>query len=206
MEPKRIIVIGGGLGGISAAVSLASEGYEVELFEKNDKLGGKLNVLEQDGFRFDLGPSIIIMPEVWRAVFAKAGERLEDHVELVPVEPQWRSIFPDGVITDLHGDRDAMNRELAKLGASRDEYWRFVDYSRRIYEAVRRHVNTFYDDGGSIGRRYRRQDEAGTPFGITIDGQSTQDQTVTVRDRDTLLQERVAADRLLEYLKGKIAW
>jgi glycyl-tRNA synthetase len=78
------------------------------------------------------------------------------------------------------------------------------ELARRIYDGVRRHFNVFYDDGGSIGRRYRRQDEAGTPFGITIDGQSTQDQTVTVRDRDTLLQDRVAADQLVEYLKKKI--
>jgi len=78
------------------------------------------------------------------------------------------------------------------------------ELARRIYDGVRRHFNVFYDDGGSIGRRYRRQDEAGTPFGITIDGQSTQDQTVTVRDRDTLLQDRIAADQLVEYLQKKI--
>ncbi|HTH65473.1 MAG TPA: glycine--tRNA ligase [Gemmatimonadales bacterium] len=78
------------------------------------------------------------------------------------------------------------------------------ELSRRIHDGLRRHFNVFYDDGGSIGRRYRRQDEAGTPFGITIDGQSTQDQTVTVRDRDTLLQDRIAADQLVEYLKKKI--
>jgi glycyl-tRNA synthetase len=78
------------------------------------------------------------------------------------------------------------------------------ELARRIYDGVRRHFNVFYDDGGSIGRRYRRQDEAGTPYGITIDGQSTQDQTVTVRDRDTLLQDRIAADQLVEYLQKKI--
>jgi glycyl-tRNA synthetase len=78
------------------------------------------------------------------------------------------------------------------------------ELARRVYEDLRRHVNVFYDDGGSIGRRYRRQDEAGTPFGITIDGQSTQDQTVTVRDRDTLLQDRVATDRLVGYLAEKL--
>src|SRR5437016_7911467 len=70
------------------------------------------------------------------------------------------------------------------------------ELARRIFDDVRKHYNTFYDDGGSIGRRYRRQDEAGTPYGITIDGQSTQDGTVTVRDRDTLKQDRVAADQL----------
>jgi glycyl-tRNA synthetase len=78
------------------------------------------------------------------------------------------------------------------------------ELARRIYDDVRRRFNVFYDDGGSIGRRYRRQDEAGTPYGITIDGQSTQDQTITVRDRDTLLQDRVGADQLVEYLKKKI--
>jgi len=78
------------------------------------------------------------------------------------------------------------------------------ELARRVFDELRRHYNVFYDDGGSIGRRYRRQDEAGTPFGITIDGQSTQDGTVTVRDRDTLKQDRVAADRLVAYLGEKL--
>jgi glycyl-tRNA synthetase len=78
------------------------------------------------------------------------------------------------------------------------------ELSRKIFDDLRRHFNVFYDDGGSIGRRYRRQDEAGTPFGITIDGQSTEDQTVTVRDRDTLQQVRVAATQLVGYIKEKI--
>src|SRR2546430_1926366 len=78
------------------------------------------------------------------------------------------------------------------------------ELARRIYDELRRHYNVFYDDGGSIGRRYRRQDEAGTPFGITVDGQSTADGTVTVRDRDTLKQDRVAADRLVAYLAERL--
>src|SRR5207245_7293989 len=79
------------------------------------------------------------------------------------------------------------------------------ELARRIFDDLRRTFNVFYDDGGSIGRRYRRQDEAGTPFGITIDGQSTQDQTVTVRDRDTVRQARVAAAQLVDYLTQKLA-
>src|SRR6266511_1020392 len=78
------------------------------------------------------------------------------------------------------------------------------ELARRIYDDVRRQHHLFYDDGGSIGRRYRRQDEAGTPFGVTVDGQSTQDGTVTVRDRDTLQQIRLAADRLGEYLAERL--
>jgi glycyl-tRNA synthetase len=78
------------------------------------------------------------------------------------------------------------------------------ELARRVYDDLRRQFNVFYDDGGSIGRRYRRQDEAGTPFGITVDGQSLHDQTVTVRDRDTLAQERIAVSRLAEYLTAKL--
>jgi glycyl-tRNA synthetase len=78
------------------------------------------------------------------------------------------------------------------------------EMAERIAADLRRAVPVFYDDGGAIGRRYRRQDEVGTPFGITIDGQSTQDGTVTVRDRDTLQQVRVAADRLRGYITERI--
>ncbi len=79
------------------------------------------------------------------------------------------------------------------------------DVAMRIAADLRGHVTIFYDDGGSIGRRYRRQDEAGTPFGITVDGQTLEDQTVTVRDRDTLRQERVAADQVLAYLRDRLS-
>jgi glycyl-tRNA synthetase len=79
------------------------------------------------------------------------------------------------------------------------------EVARRIYDDLRRRFNVFYDDGGSIGRRYRRQDEAGTPFGVTIDGQTSQDQTVTVRDRDSLKQDRVASAQLESYITERLA-
>ena len=79
------------------------------------------------------------------------------------------------------------------------------EVAHRLYDDLRRRMPVFYDDGGSIGRRYRRQDEAGTPFGITVDGQTIEDQTVTLRDRDTLRQERVAADRVAEVVMGRLA-
>ncbi len=78
------------------------------------------------------------------------------------------------------------------------------ELAHRIYDDLRSRMPAFYDDGGSIGRRYRRQDEAGTPYGITVDGQSLEDQTVTVRDRDTLAQERVAADQLVPFLRERL--
>jgi glycyl-tRNA synthetase len=74
------------------------------------------------------------------------------------------------------------------------------EIGRRIAADLRGRLNVFYDETGSIGRRYRRQDEAGTPFCITIDGQTLEDETVTVRDRDTLAQERVPIEGLEAYL------
>jgi glycyl-tRNA synthetase len=65
------------------------------------------------------------------------------------------------------------------------------EVAQQIYRELKQHFTVFYDDKGAVGRRYRRQDEAGTPFGITVDGQTLQDQTVTLRDRDTLKQDRV---------------
>ncbi len=79
------------------------------------------------------------------------------------------------------------------------------EIARRIYDELRGRFTMFYDDGGSIGRRYRRQDEAGTPFAVTVDGQTTQDGTVTVRDRDSLAQVRLAADGLAAYLGERVA-
>jgi glycyl-tRNA synthetase len=78
------------------------------------------------------------------------------------------------------------------------------DRAHAIYDDLRRHWFVEYDEGGSIGRRYRRQDEIGTPFCMTIDSQTAEDGTVTVRDRDTMEQIRVSADKLVEFLRDKL--
>ncbi|MEJ2185113.1 MAG: glycine--tRNA ligase [Gemmatimonadota bacterium] len=79
------------------------------------------------------------------------------------------------------------------------------EIATKIHDAFRAAgVPSFYDDSGSIGKRYRRQDEAGTPFCVTVDGQTSEDGTATVRDRDTLEQERVSMDRLTEYVRERV--
>ena len=79
------------------------------------------------------------------------------------------------------------------------------ELAREIYEDLRGRLPSEYDAGGSIGKRYRRQDEIGTPFGVTVDGQSTEDSTVTLRDRDTLEQERVPIAELGDELERRLA-
>ena len=116
-------------------------------------------------------------------------------VQLLPGDPI-RKIYVDGVGARIIAERVEYLDENGKL----------VTESLRDFTkaALKKRFVVFYDEKGAVGRRYRRQDEAGTPFGITIDGQTLQDQTVTVRDRDTLQQERVPADRLAPYLAERL--
>jgi glycyl-tRNA synthetase len=79
------------------------------------------------------------------------------------------------------------------------------EFAARLASELRARFPVFYDDSGAIGRRYRRQDEVGTPFCITVDGQTNEDGTVTLRDRDSLQQERVAAGRVAEVIAGRLA-
>lgn len=131
---ERVLVVGGGLGGLSAAAGLAAEGFVVELFEKNDKLGGKLNTKTVRGYSFDLGPSIFILPHYFRRPFERAGKRMEDYVRFVEVAPQWRGFFEDGLTIDLHRDPATMEREVARIGADPAGYRSFVEYSRTLYD------------------------------------------------------------------------
>jgi glycyl-tRNA synthetase len=79
------------------------------------------------------------------------------------------------------------------------------EIAQEVYASLKPRVQAEYDEGGSIGRRYRRQDEIGTPWGVTIDHQTTQDRTVTLRDRDSLSQERVAIDDLADEIVRRLA-
>ena len=74
------------------------------------------------------------------------------------------------------------------------------EIAHKIHEELKDRWNVFYDEKGAVGRRYRRQDETGTPFCITVDGQTLEDQTVTIRERDSLAQERVSREKIVSYL------
>ena len=132
---KTVIVIGGGLGGLSSAISLAQRGYDVSLYEKNEHIGGKLNRLEQDGFGFDLGPSILTMPHVFERLFAGSGKRMQDYVQIIRLEQEWRSFFPDGTVLDLYGDLTTMQMKNSHL-SERDinEYESFLRYAKGLYD------------------------------------------------------------------------
>ena len=134
---KRVVVIGAGLGGMSAAIMLARKGFQVTLLEKNQHVGGKLNHLAVGGFSFDLGPSIFTLPHIFRPVFEGDGKQLEDYIRLQRLDLQWRNFFEDGTVLDLWEDVEKMRAELARFGPRVfEEYTSFLAYSRRQYEIV----------------------------------------------------------------------
>jgi phytoene desaturase len=134
-------VIGGGLGGLAAACTLAARGHPVILFERNHWLGGKAAVLEQNGFRFDMGPTILTLPSVLRRIFAEAGEPINKYLDLIPLDPQWRSFFDDGTTLDLVPDMTSMAETLKSYSGPGTErgYRRFLDWSRQLHEISRRY-------------------------------------------------------------------
>jgi len=148
MSSPRVTVIGAGLGGISAAISLKAAGYDVEVFEKNSQIGGKLNVMEKDGFTFDLGPSIFTLPQFFQDLFERAGKKMEDYVQLDAVTPHWRNLFENKPTIDLYQEEDLMRRELDKLPGDPEAHWRefkaFLTYGREQYDIV----NDGYFDKG----------------------------------------------------------
>jgi diapolycopene oxygenase len=138
-EQKAVVVIGAGLGGMSAAIMLAKAGMRVTIVEKNSHLGGKLNLLETKGFKFDLGPSIFTLTHVFRPLFDSPERRLEDYIHLRGVDPQWRNFFEDGTVLDLWQNAADMRRELKKLDdgeAAFQDYENFIKYSKQQYDLV----------------------------------------------------------------------
>jgi phytoene desaturase len=150
-ERNRIGVIGSGLAGLASACVLAARGYAVTVFERSPWLGGKAAVLEEAGFRFDMGPTILTIPSVLRTIFAEAGRRMENYLDLIRLDPQWRCFFTDGHALDLVEDVNEMANVLdtfAPGSGSAEGYRRFHALSDRLHQISNRHY--FWKSIGGI--------------------------------------------------------
>jgi len=155
-KPKKIIVIGAGLGGLSAAISLAQEGYAVEVHEKNEKIGGKLNVLRQNGYTFDLGPSILTLPHIFERLFERSQRKLSDYIPILPLRPHWRNFFDDGTTVDLSPEPERMAAEAQKVGEDPEAVQRFLAYSEGLYDLVDRgYFQQGLDNAWDVVRYYK---------------------------------------------------
>ncbi len=134
---KRIIVIGAGIGGLSAAIRLAAQGHRVSVFERQPTVGGKLNQVVMDGFSFDTGPSLITMPHVLQNLFQAAGRRMEDYIDLVPLDITCRYFYRDGLILNAWCDHTRLAAEFSGLNDHDGEaLYRFLAYTSRLYQAA----------------------------------------------------------------------
>jgi len=138
VEPPRgrhAVVIGAGFGGIAAALRARRLGFAVTLVERMPALGGRARVFRQDGFVFDAGPTVITAPQLIQELFELFGERMADHVDMLPVRPWYRILFADGREFNYGSSAEEMRREVAAFAPSDlDGYDRLMARSRALYE------------------------------------------------------------------------
>ncbi|MGD8404062.1 MAG: phytoene desaturase family protein [Anaerolineales bacterium] len=114
-QKPTAIVIGAGIGGIATAARLAKNGYSVTVLEKNETPGGRANQIVRDGHRFDTGPTLFLMPEVWEETFASLGENMADHLDLRRIDPTYKVHFDDGLQLELTSNIGKMQEQLEKV-------------------------------------------------------------------------------------------
>jgi phytoene desaturase len=132
------IIIGAGLGGIAAAGRLARQGYQVKVIEKNSLPGGRCSQLKSDGHRFDIGATLLLMPEIFAETYAALGERMQDHLDLRRIDPTYTLNFKDGSQLALSGDLPAMQDRLEAIQrGSFDGFLRYlVEGSLHYHQSV----------------------------------------------------------------------
>jgi phytoene desaturase len=132
---KKIIVIGSGFGGLGAAIRLAAQGHDVEIFEKRDKIGGRAYQYEINGFKFDGGPTVITAPYMFDELFEGAGKKRSDYFTLVPLDPFYRIFDQDTNAFDYrHKTEDMLEQIRLRSPGDGDGYLRFVEATRAIFE------------------------------------------------------------------------
>ncbi|MEM8788111.1 MAG: phytoene desaturase [Pseudomonadota bacterium] len=141
---RSAIVIGAGFGGLAAAIRLSARGYAVRVVDRLDMAGGRASSLTRNGYRFDLGPTIVTVPQVFRALWDLAGARIEDDIDIRPLDPFYQIRFPDGESFTARQDTAAMRAEVARISPND-----LAGYEKFLADGERRYWFGFED----LGRR-----------------------------------------------------
>ena len=132
----HVVIVGAGLGGLSAALRLAGAGRKVTVIERESVPGGRNGLLQDSGYSFDTGPTVLTMPDLIADALDCVGESMDDWLELLPIEPLYRSYYADGSQLDVHADPARMAQEIESvIGANEAAgYLRYVDFVTDLYK------------------------------------------------------------------------
>jgi phytoene desaturase len=135
---KKIAIVGAGVGGLATAARLAKKGYSVEVFEKLGECGGRNHLLEDKGFKFDMGPSFVLMPDFFEEVFSYCREDIKEYLDLKAIDPGYTIFFPDGDSLTVYRDSARTKDELEKIEpGSSIGFDGFIRETAKIYRTVK---------------------------------------------------------------------
>lgn len=135
---KKIAVIGAGVGGLALAARLGSLGYEVDVYEKLNKCGGRANLIEDRGFKFDTGPSFVLMPDFFEEIFSFCRRDLSDYLDLVTLDINYKIFYPNNKTLTIYKDKEKTEKELERIEAgSASGYNKFLKDTGLIYQTVK---------------------------------------------------------------------
>lgn len=154
----RTVVIGAGLGGLSAAAHLIARGHEVTVLERGSVPGGRAGVIERDGFRLETGPTVFTMPDLLADTFAVIEREISDYVTIDPVDPMYRAVFADGSELRVRHGRDAMTDEIRQFANAREAgaFNEFCEWVTELYELeMPRFIDANFDSPRDLIRSWR---------------------------------------------------
>ena len=145
-KPQKAVIIGAGVGGIATAVFLAQKGFTVEVYEKNNNAGGRCGQMTQDGHRFDLGATILLMPSIYRNVFSTLGMDMDKELQTTSLEPVYKLFFGDGSVFPYTRNKEQMKSQLETIEPG--SYARYEAYVKEGYDFFDKSMN------GLLGRNF----------------------------------------------------
>ena len=152
---KRIAIVGAGVGGLATAARLACRGYNVQVFEKLPKCGGRAHIIEDRGFKFDTGPSFVLMPDFFQEVFAYCHENINDYLNLQVLDVNYKIFYQDGQILTIFRDSEKTKQELEKIEkGSGNAYDEFLSQTGIIYKDVKPLLYSCFTKQDLINPRY----------------------------------------------------
>ncbi|MBF0385056.1 MAG: phytoene desaturase [Candidatus Omnitrophica bacterium] len=133
----QIAVVGAGVGGLAVAARLGKKGFNVSVFEKLSRPGGRCHLLEDSGFKFDMGPSFVLMPPFFKEFFDSCGEKIEDHLTLRELDVHYKIYYADGTSLSIHNDCRKTKDELENIEpGSALGFDKFIEHTEGVYRAV----------------------------------------------------------------------